>query len=259
MFIELLPVLEDTTVTLTISRIDDQLLRVNVIPQRRTSKESKAENGLSTPLTITATAEELDRDFALKVRSFSGSYQRSAANIREVEEAHAAAIRAAEEERKNGKAKKSASVPLGKTSSDSGNDGKGTPGGKPVFGSKGQVSAAPITQSLFDTPTGDVDAVKAKQGSPDVSAAVAYTGASPNTSAAALPEQTSNLASPPVPNRIAADGDTSPGPAEGETCHICQGLILPSQARHSVMPFPAHASAADCEAARRQFNNGEVA
>lgn len=257
MFIELLPVLEDTTVTLTVSRIDDQLLRVNVIPQRRTSKESKAENGLSTPLTITATAEELDQDFALKVRSFSGSYQRSAANIREVEEAHAAAIRAAEEERKNGKAKKSGSAPLGKTSSDSDNDGKGTPGGKPVFGGKGQVSAAPITRSLFDTPTADVDDVTAKQGSPDMSAAVANTGASPN--AASLPELTSNLASPPVPNRIAADSDTSPGPAEGETCHICQGLILPSQARHSLMPFPAHASAADCEAARRQFNNGEVA
>lgn len=97
MFIELLPVLQDTTVTLTISRIDDRLLWVNVIPQRRATKESKAENGLRTPLTVTATAEELDRDFALKVRSVSGSYERSAANIREIEEAHAAAIRAAEE------------------------------------------------------------------------------------------------------------------------------------------------------------------
>ena len=40
MFSELMPVLQNTIVTLTISRIDDQLVRVNIIPIRKTDKES---------------------------------------------------------------------------------------------------------------------------------------------------------------------------------------------------------------------------
>jgi PRTRC genetic system protein E len=49
------------------------------------------EDALSTPLTVTATPAELDQDVAGQVLSFSRSYQRSAANIREIEDAHAAA------------------------------------------------------------------------------------------------------------------------------------------------------------------------
>jgi hypothetical protein len=53
MFMELLPVLKDRMVTLMIARLDDQLLRVNVIPKRTSDQENKAaETALSTPLTI---------------------------------------------------------------------------------------------------------------------------------------------------------------------------------------------------------------
>ena len=152
MFEELLPVLQDTMVTVTISRIDDQFLRVNIIPTRKTDKESTAENALCTPLTVTASAAELDQDLGRQVVSFSHSYQRSAANIREIEEAHAAAVKAADEERK---AKKT--MPPAKTSARSDNDSKAAPAWKPVFGSKGQSAGAPApsTQSLFDTPSGE--------------------------------------------------------------------------------------------------------
>src|SRR6516162_6307430 len=149
MFTELLPVLQDTMVTVTISRMDDQLLRVNIIPTRKTNKESTAENALCAPLTVTATAAELDQDLGRQVVSFSHSYQRSAANIRAIEEAHAAAVKAAEDERKNEKARKS-SVPAAKTSPRADNDSKAAPGGKPVFGSKGSAAApAPGAQSSF--------------------------------------------------------------------------------------------------------------
>ena len=170
MFTELLPVLQDTMVALTISRIDDHLLRVNIIPKRKTDKESAAENALSTPLTVTATAAELDQDFARQVLSFSRSYQRSAANIREIEEAHAAAVKAAEEERK---AKKPATSPA-KASPRSDNDTKGAPGGRPVFGSKGQNGAvpAPTIQSLFDTPAGEAKGATEKDESTGVSTVV---------------------------------------------------------------------------------------
>ena len=159
MFTELLPVLQDTMVTVTISRMDDQLLRVNIIPTRKTNKESTAENALCTPLTVTATAAELDQDLGRQVVSFSHSYQRSAANIREIEEAHAAAVKAAEEERKNEKARKPAAPPA-KTSPRCDNESKVAPGGKPVFGSKGQSAPAPAIQSLFDTPAGEAKGAK---------------------------------------------------------------------------------------------------
>jgi PRTRC genetic system protein E len=68
-------------VTLTISRIDEQLLRVNIIPKRKADKESTADNALCTPLTVTTTAAELDQDLARQVVSFSHSYQRAAANL----------------------------------------------------------------------------------------------------------------------------------------------------------------------------------
>jgi len=42
---------------------------------------------VTTPLTLTATAAELDQDSERQVLSFGRSYQRSAANIREIEEA----------------------------------------------------------------------------------------------------------------------------------------------------------------------------
>jgi len=145
-------------VALTISRIDDQLLRVNIIPKRKTDKESAAKDALSTPLTVTATAAELDQDFARQVLSFSHSYQRSAAKIREIEEAHAAAVKAAEEERK---ARKPAAQPA-KMSPSSDNDSKTAPGGRPVFGSKGQSATAPTAQSLFDTPAGEAKGAPGK-------------------------------------------------------------------------------------------------
>jgi hypothetical protein len=43
----------------------------------------------------------LDQELARQVVSSNHSYQRAAANIREIEEAHAAAVKAAEEESLN--------------------------------------------------------------------------------------------------------------------------------------------------------------
>ena len=113
MFTELLPVLKDRMVTLIIARLDETLLRVIVVPQRKSDKENNAaENALSMPLTVTGTAEELDRELAHQMRSFSGSYERAACNIREIENAHAAAVKAADEEKKNAKGKKPSATPV---------------------------------------------------------------------------------------------------------------------------------------------------
>lgn len=252
MFTELLPVLQDTMVTVTISRMDGQLLRVNIIPTRKTDKESTAENALCTPLTVTATAAELDQDLGRQVVSFSHSYQRSAANIREIEEAHAAAVKAAEEERKNEKARKS-SVPAAKTSPRTDNESKAAPAGKPVFGSKGSAPA-PASQSLFDTPAGEA------KGAKDESTGVATVGeqSEPESVASAANEESLVQQRSAITSSVPSD----PGVAEAgssshvveEICGICKYPILSTQERHPLMPVPAHASAMDCENARRQVN-----
>jgi PRTRC genetic system protein E len=150
MFTELLPVLKDRTVILTIARLDNNILRVNVVPKRKSDKENDdAENALSTPLTVTATAEELDREFGQQVRTFSGSFEITASNIRDIENAHAAAVKAAEDAKKNSKGKK-VSVAQGKATAR--DDDSPTPtNARPVFG-KPQTAVAATTQSLFDPP-----------------------------------------------------------------------------------------------------------
>jgi PRTRC genetic system protein E len=250
MFSELMPVLQHTIVTLTISRIDDQLVRVNIIPIRKTDKESDAENALSKPLTVTAPPAELDQDFARQVLSFSHSYERSAANIREIEEAHAAAVKAAEEERKNEKARKSA-APGAKTSPRSENDSKAAPGGKPVFGSKGQSATAPAatTQSLFETPAGEAKGAPEKDEPTGVTTVVE--GSEPENRSAADGEPPAiPITSPVRSTQCVVETGSSPHPVEQDICDICKYPILLTQERHPFMPVPAHASAMDCQRAR---------
>ncbi len=152
MFTELLPILRNRTVLLTIAVVNNDVLRVNVIPRRKTDKESDtADITLSSPLTVTACAEELDRDFARQIATFSGSFEKAASNLQEIESAHAAAVKALEEERekelKNRKPGSGQAKPA-TASEDS------TPSPAPtklVFGNKPPVSGAPVNQSLFDS------------------------------------------------------------------------------------------------------------
>jgi hypothetical protein len=148
----LMPVLQDTMVTLTISRIDDQLLRVNIIPKHKIDQENSAENGLPTPLTVTATPAELSGLWPA-----AGQLQPFVPTLRRQHPRDRGGPRRRGESRrggsKNGKARKSA-VPSAKTSSRSDNERNAAPAAKPVFGGKGQSATAPTTHSLFDNPPG---------------------------------------------------------------------------------------------------------
>ena len=105
MFTELLPLLKERTVMLIIASVSDDTLRVNVIPQRKASKENDAaENAFTSPLTITGTAEELDREFARQIGGYRASFDRLKSNLGEIESAHAAAIKTIEEEKKKERA-----------------------------------------------------------------------------------------------------------------------------------------------------------
>lgn len=71
MFKELAPYLRQRAVLLTVTRLEEDQIRVNVIPQKLKDGENTA---LTTPLTVTGTAEELDRDLAATLVSFVASH-----------------------------------------------------------------------------------------------------------------------------------------------------------------------------------------
>ena len=59
MFVELMPLLAGRTVLVTVAKVDDKTLRVNVIPALAKADENPA---LTTPLTYTGPPEELDAE-----------------------------------------------------------------------------------------------------------------------------------------------------------------------------------------------------
>jgi PRTRC genetic system protein E len=71
MFKELAPYLRQRAVLLTVTHIEDDQIRVNVIPQKLKDGENAA---LTTPLTITGTADELDRDLPKTLVNFVSAH-----------------------------------------------------------------------------------------------------------------------------------------------------------------------------------------
>jgi len=59
MFTELMPLLRKRRLLLTISLVEGDTIRATVVPQKASETD---DNALTTPLAITGTAEELDRD-----------------------------------------------------------------------------------------------------------------------------------------------------------------------------------------------------
>jgi PRTRC genetic system protein E len=151
MFRELMPLLKERTVMLTLSRVDEATIRVCVIPKRlkEDSKENGQENALCAPLAITGTVDELDREFSGQLARYSSSIVKLGANFEEIEAAHEAATKALkaenkkEVERQRGKGSGTRVPPAEKTS------GAIIKDGKPVFGSK-DGSIPTETGSLFD-------------------------------------------------------------------------------------------------------------
>ena len=67
MFKELAPYLRQRAVLLTVTHLEEDQIRVNVIPQKLKDGENAA---LTTPLTVTGTADELDRELPATLVNF---------------------------------------------------------------------------------------------------------------------------------------------------------------------------------------------
>lgn len=113
MFTELMPILAQRTVLITVARENDTTIRVNVMPKRTNESENPA---LTTPLSFAGTPEELDRDFGRELASYVDVHQRLGSTLAEAKAAMEAAAKAAQEEAKRKSEERRKSKTTGSTS-----------------------------------------------------------------------------------------------------------------------------------------------
>jgi PRTRC genetic system protein E len=148
MFAELLPILRNRPVMLTLALVGDNAIRVNVIPKRVKDGDS-GDDALTTPLTVTGAPDELDREFAGQLVGFTDAFVKLGSNLAEIEAAYATAVKAVEAEKKKeieNKRKGSMSRPSSTTPE--AKPGPVVKDGKPVFGTKTGTAETP---NLFDS------------------------------------------------------------------------------------------------------------
>ena len=97
MFVELMPLLAGRTVLITVAKLDDKTLRVNVIPAQAKADENPA---LTTPLTYTGSPEELDGELGKHLAGYVQTHQQTASTLAEAKATMEAAAKAAQEEAK---------------------------------------------------------------------------------------------------------------------------------------------------------------
>ena len=97
MFTELMPLLAGRTVLITVAKVDDKTLRVNVIPTQAKADENPA---LTTPLTFTGLPEELDAELGKHLAGYVQTHQQTASTLAEAKATMEAAAKAAQEEAK---------------------------------------------------------------------------------------------------------------------------------------------------------------
>jgi PRTRC genetic system protein E len=99
MFTELAPLLADRTLLLTLSAAPGGIIRVNVIPKCRNENDA-AEKALATPLSVTGTAADLDRDLPAQLTGYAQSVLETDSTLNQIREAHKAAVKELEAENK---------------------------------------------------------------------------------------------------------------------------------------------------------------
>jgi PRTRC genetic system protein E len=131
-FSELMPILGERTILITVAKTDENTLCVNFVPKQTKAGEHEA---LTTPLCVTGSPEELDRDLVAQVRGFAASHVTLSSTLADVQrEMDEAAKKAREDARKtSGKASSSAKTDV-----------------KTVEATAQSAAAKPPMMSLFD-------------------------------------------------------------------------------------------------------------
>ena len=105
MFVELMPLLRERTLLITVTRIEETL-KVNVIPAKAKDGEDQA---LTTPLSYTASPEELDAELGKHLASYVDSHIQLGSTLTEAKREMDAAAKAA---RQRAKASQQTSKPV---------------------------------------------------------------------------------------------------------------------------------------------------
>jgi len=108
MFKELGPLLRQRTVVMILTRLEDDTIRVNIIPRKLNEIENDA---LTTPLSVAGTAEELDAELPSALVQFVGAHLELKNTLETAKEQIAAAAKAAKAEARSKTAPKTAPVP----------------------------------------------------------------------------------------------------------------------------------------------------
>ena len=112
MFQELMPLLAQRVLVLTLSRTNSEEICVNVIPKQLKDGEKEANVALTTPLSITGTPAELDSELPRQLVEYVGAHLGLSSTLKTAQEEMAAAAKTAKEA-----ARKSATTKSGVTSS----------------------------------------------------------------------------------------------------------------------------------------------
>jgi PRTRC genetic system protein E len=145
MFKELGPLLRQRTVVMILTRLEDDTIRVNVIPRKLNESENDA---LTTPLSVAGTAEELDAQLPSALVQFVGAHLELKNTLETAKEQMAAAGKAAKAEARSKTAAKTAPVRNEPAGAETKKPAEATP--KPVEPRKQEPER---NASLFDTGT----------------------------------------------------------------------------------------------------------
>ena len=134
MFQQLIPLLRHRSVLLTVTSLEEDQIRVNVLPKKLADGENAA---LTTPMSFIGTAAELDAQLPDAIVSFVASHLELKNTLGRAKEEMAAAAKAAQDEARNKSkvAKKAAPVAA------------------PVQKDEQKAEEPPKAPSLFDMPT----------------------------------------------------------------------------------------------------------
>jgi PRTRC genetic system protein E len=146
MFQQLVPLLRHRSVLLTVTSLEEDQIRVNVLPKKLADSENAA---LTTPMSFTGTAAELDAQLPDAIVSFVASHLELKNTLSRAKEEMAAAAKAAQDEAKSKskttKKAAAAATPVRKDEQKTAEPPKASP-----FDTPAPVSASPTSPSDSD-------------------------------------------------------------------------------------------------------------
>lgn len=145
MFVELMPLLQQRVLVVTLSRVSDEQICVNVIPRPLKSDQHDNNAALTTPLSVTGAPKELDEQFPRQLAEFVEAHVGLSSTLKIAKEQMDAAAKAAREA-----AKKSTTSKSHAGSSRSAEEPQSNAEPTPATATDA-VGAGASTGSLFDT------------------------------------------------------------------------------------------------------------